>query len=413
MIYRFLFLACYLSSFSLFSQELDRSKSALLWEISGNGLKENSYLFGTFHSNDKRLFVFPDSVLWALHTAKGVVLETDITGLMDDIDIRNSGYNPSQVSEKIRYTISKKRVSSSGFREETGRPQFIDLYFQRVSENCNKPVYTLEDVSAQLELISPDISYTVDEAILDKLKTELTPEKLKQAYLRGDILELLELTKNSASVFEGFYEQLILNRNDLMTVGIDSLIRKESLFCAVGAAHLAGQRGILAQLKRKGFEVRRMIPVYNPDTLDHYFSLLKSCEGYRYSDTLFSFNLNLPGKPKVYKENNQLELFFEEWGQGNLYMATVYKNDKAMSKEELIKAFFTNDKGRELRFKERQLKTGICIYEAFVDRKDTDSHWIRVINVQNATYALYCTGGYKFLHSQRPKAYFDGFSLNK
>jgi hypothetical protein len=94
-------------------------------------------------------------------------------------------------------------------------------------------------------------------------------------------------------------------------------------------------------------------------------------------------------------------------------MATVYKNDKAMSKEELIKVFFTNDKGRELRFKERQLKTGICIYEAFVDSKDTDSHWIRVINVQNATYALYCTGGYKFLHSQRPKAYFDGFSLNK
>ena len=33
----------------------------LLWEISGNGLELNSYLFGSLHSNDKRLFNLTDS----------------------------------------------------------------------------------------------------------------------------------------------------------------------------------------------------------------------------------------------------------------------------------------------------------------------------------------------------------------
>ena len=41
----------------------------LLWEISGNGLKEKSYLFGTLHSNDKRIFDLSDSVYYALDKA--------------------------------------------------------------------------------------------------------------------------------------------------------------------------------------------------------------------------------------------------------------------------------------------------------------------------------------------------------
>ena len=37
---------------------LAHPKSSLLWEISGNGLKRSSYLYGTVHSFDERAFRF-------------------------------------------------------------------------------------------------------------------------------------------------------------------------------------------------------------------------------------------------------------------------------------------------------------------------------------------------------------------
>ncbi|MGB0932649.1 MAG: TraB/GumN family protein [Lishizhenia sp.] len=403
----------FLFGFFISAQEIDRSKSALLWEISGNGLEEASYLFGTFHSNDNRLFQFPDSVLWALYTTNGVVLETDITGLMDDIEVRNAGYDLNSITDEMRYIVGKKRAQSSLNLKDTGRPQFIDLYFQRVTENCNKNLYTLENVTAQLELISPDISYTVNENAFEQLKVDLTPEKLKLAYLEGNIVKLLQLTKSSASIFDGFYEDLILKRNDLMAIGIDSLIRRESLFCAVGAAHLAGERGIISQLKNKGFTLRRVIPVYNEKVLKEHYQLLKSCDGYLYSDSLFGFNLYLPGKPKVYNQNNQLELFFEEWGQGNLYVAKVFKGEEALSEDEIIQQFFTNSKGKRRGIKTLTLDNNAKVYEAFFEKKEQDSYWIRVINLEHITYILTCTGSYKFLHSQRPHEYFQAFSMHQ
>ena len=68
-----------------YSQVVDVNKQ-LLWEISGNGLKEKSYLFGTLHSNDKRIFDLSDSVYYALDKANLIILEANIFELFKDID---------------------------------------------------------------------------------------------------------------------------------------------------------------------------------------------------------------------------------------------------------------------------------------------------------------------------------------
>ena len=41
--------------------------NTLLWRISGNGLTRPSYLFGTMHLTDKRIFYFGDSLYKALN----------------------------------------------------------------------------------------------------------------------------------------------------------------------------------------------------------------------------------------------------------------------------------------------------------------------------------------------------------
>src|SRR4030095_2908415 len=54
-----------------------RKYPSLLWEISGNGLKKPSYLFGTMHVSDKLAFHLGDSFYNAIKSSDVVALETN------------------------------------------------------------------------------------------------------------------------------------------------------------------------------------------------------------------------------------------------------------------------------------------------------------------------------------------------
>ena len=66
----------------------NQSENELLWEISGNGLKQKSYLYGNYHSNDKRIFRLSDSTYFALDKSQAIVLETDVFAMFEDWDTR-------------------------------------------------------------------------------------------------------------------------------------------------------------------------------------------------------------------------------------------------------------------------------------------------------------------------------------
>ena len=72
-----LFFLASISVFCLSAQNV-RTNSELLWEISSPKNTIKSYLFGTLHSNDKRVFYLSDSVYYALDQAQAVLLETNI-----------------------------------------------------------------------------------------------------------------------------------------------------------------------------------------------------------------------------------------------------------------------------------------------------------------------------------------------
>jgi uncharacterized protein YbaP (TraB family) len=82
------FLFAFLFVFSVsFSQQ--KWPGTFLWRISGNGLQKPSYLYGTIHLQDKRLFQFSDSLYQALEKVEGFALEIDFTELMDSIFSRS------------------------------------------------------------------------------------------------------------------------------------------------------------------------------------------------------------------------------------------------------------------------------------------------------------------------------------
>src|SRR6195952_4393559 len=83
---------------ALFSsaQKNNSSYPSLLWEITGNGLKKPSYLFGTMHVSNKMVFHLSDSFYYAMKSVDAVALELnpDIwQGKMVRLDRTKSNYS--------------------------------------------------------------------------------------------------------------------------------------------------------------------------------------------------------------------------------------------------------------------------------------------------------------------------------
>ena len=54
---------------------------------------------------------------------------------------------------------------------------------------------------------------------------------------------------------ENFNKELVWKRNKVMLKGFQKIARKESVFCAVGCAHLTGDSGMISALRKKGYTV--------------------------------------------------------------------------------------------------------------------------------------------------------------
>src|SRR6187399_2858048 len=81
------------------SQGLPKAKTkkypSLFWEISGNGLKKPSYLFGTMHVSSKIAFNLADSFYLAIKKSEVVALETNPETWQEDMnnyDLSSSRY---------------------------------------------------------------------------------------------------------------------------------------------------------------------------------------------------------------------------------------------------------------------------------------------------------------------------------
>ena len=56
----------------------------------------------------------------------------------------------------------------------------------------------------------------------------------------------------------GFNEALLTKRNIVMANRIDTLVGKTSTMIAVGAGHLGGPQGMIALLKKKGYQLKQV-----------------------------------------------------------------------------------------------------------------------------------------------------------
>ncbi|MBK6379908.1 MAG: TraB/GumN family protein [Chitinophagaceae bacterium] len=86
-------------------------------------------------------------------------------------------------------------------------------------------------------------------------------EKTQDAYRRGD-LDLMDSLDRMMDRSEAFTEKFLFKRNEIQANSMDTIMRKNSLFVGVGAAHLPGPRGVIELLRTMGYTLR---PIYMTD----------------------------------------------------------------------------------------------------------------------------------------------------
>jgi uncharacterized protein YbaP (TraB family) len=393
-----------LFTFSLTSAyaQYSQPNNELLWEISGNGLKSKSYLYGSLHSNDKRLFRFSDSVFYALNAVQAIALETDIFSLFESWDTRKEEIRMLFDNQGTPYTGSNKATKTL-YGNEDGMPQFLDAYFLDFCYNTKKRFYPLEKVQDQLNLVSdyvkPELEGIAETAL------DFTQERLLEVYLKGDISLLDRMMRTNMSLYPGMYDDLIVNRNKGMLKGLDSLVRMQPLFCAVGAGHLSGEDGLINLLRSKGYKVRKVQAVFSEIPTDEAKNV-RSAKTYTYRMDSVGLVAIFPGKPL---ETTIVEthpyIIYREMGQGNTYSIEVVPFDTSFTFDEQAAMYIASPDAAS--FKHLFLDDGVEVFEGLSDTYAHGLHWVRIMRNDNFLIILRAYGGNKFMHSNRPNAFFS------
>lgn len=319
---RFL-LKIYLFSFLLFafvskSYAQQPTKYSLLWEISGNGLKKPSYLFGSMHLKDKRIFNFSDSVMKAMDSSSAFVMEVhpdsvnksyfdeskekvvkrDVLKLLSSaqIDTLMKRFKARNGFEADSATLNNPILISALMKPDYSKPDdmpsFVDAYLYGIARTLKKRIFGLEKIEDQMELLYED-----DEDILalfdDNEQQKEYVEEMITVYARGNINEIYDFLKDE----EGLEDtDNLIARNVVMVNGMKGLFKAETVFTVVGAAHLLGDKGIIALLKKDGYKVRPVTSTFTGVAKNYQIDYAKM-DWYHHKDQTYNYNIDFPSLP--------------------------------------------------------------------------------------------------------------------
>jgi uncharacterized protein len=99
-------------------------------------------------------------------------------------------------------------------------------------------------------------------ALQDTSKEVAQYDDLIEMYVNQELDKMLEMMKDS-TLPEKFNQAFLIDRNIKMATNVAKFSKKQKMFCAVGAAHLPGDKGVIALLRKKGYTVEPVPIIFN------------------------------------------------------------------------------------------------------------------------------------------------------
>lgn len=280
-----------LASCSTSKQSTSAPSASLLWEVTGNGVRDTSYLFGTFHAFKGGFVDTIEPVMsrFARSTAVvGEILLTDPTvmlgmagsmtsktplkKLLSEADYKKTdsifkwatGYGvgfynmmkPMAAQAQLVKSLFDKIYPTNSHPDES----IIDMHFQIKAQRDQKQILALETVEEQVKLLFDDIPVQRQaEMLLDMIRdfdsSKLVLTMLADCYVSSDMDCLERLGNESEGFTEEEMDALVRTRNENWMKQLPQIFREHRAFVAVGALHLPGEHGVIELLRKAGFQV--------------------------------------------------------------------------------------------------------------------------------------------------------------
>lgn len=261
------------------------AQHSLLYKISGKGLKQPSYLYGTIHLICPDDFFISEPLKAAFSASKTIYLEMDLddpammTRLMQSMQEKTAGYTLEKAFEPQDYTkLTQYFKDSIGmdvamFKSmkpmillstvlvkslECPNPASYEQSFISMAKEQAKPIEGLESIEDQIGVFDaiPDSveSKMIMEYINDLPKQKALFSRMIEAYKRQNITEIYAYLKESPEL-AGFEDVMVYNRNRNWIPVIEKAVAKETTLVACGAMHLGGDQGVVELLRKQGYTV--------------------------------------------------------------------------------------------------------------------------------------------------------------
>lgn len=262
---------------------------SLFWKVYGNNLKDTSYLYGTMHTQDERVFQFKNGVIDAFNSSNIYAMELNVDSinqadLLKEL-IMDSSFSLKNLLSTIDYTLVDKY-----FKDQMGMSLFffdkispiytsqliamknlgnqqkdaLDLFFHKKAKKQGKKIIGLEKMIEQINAINSIPYKTQAQELVNAVnKAKISPqneiENLIGFYIQGDLDTLLAITIQNDSInieYNNIIKDVfILKRNLNMAERCEKYLKENSTFIAIGAAHLPGENGVIELLRKKGYKV--------------------------------------------------------------------------------------------------------------------------------------------------------------
>ena len=265
-------------------------EKSLLWQISGNGLTKPSYLYGTIHMICKDDASLGDSLISAIQRSDRVYFEVDMDNLMEmlsafkDFKMRNDTTLADLLSkedyEKVKEYMGRKSGLLPFSQLETYKPMLASSLLMESGIACEESVameqLILEEAKKNKKRVDGLETMSYQASIFDSIPYKLQAEQLLkyvndggskseadkqfeemiEAYKAQDIEKLGEFVQTNDGGLGNYEDILIYNRNRNWVEKLKKIMPEKSLTIAVGAGHLAGEKGLIKLLRKAGYTVK-------------------------------------------------------------------------------------------------------------------------------------------------------------
>lgn len=260
-----------------------------VWKVSS--ADKTLYLGGTVHMLRKSDYPLPSQYERAYGEADKLVFETDLTQLQDPVVLQ-------RMQRAVRYTDKgglQQRISPALYKkivkvwQQYGLPsellnglrpsgviitltmlnlkqigvnaQGIDDFFHAQAIRDGKSVAGLETVDQQISFLG-SMGEGDEERFMAMSLDELEQsgefvDELLSAWRRGSLVDLDRLmVADMRRDFPKQYRMLLADRNQAWLPQIETMLKDNPVeLVLVGSGHLAGEDGLLRQLKKRGYQI--------------------------------------------------------------------------------------------------------------------------------------------------------------